>query len=212
MRFVASNILGRAIAAVLELFLFAAIASASSEQTPLAAVKGAIDQTISILHSQQIPIEQRRRELRDLAEANLDLARMARGALGNHWSQLTPDQRDHVVPLFAAFIETAYLDQIQDYVKLNIDVASGSISGPNHARVSATVVQPGEGPVPIVFMLERQNGKWSVYDVDVEGISMVGNYRAQFDRVIRSGGIHQLMEKLKEKQAKLDTLLGQSPP
>jgi phospholipid transport system substrate-binding protein len=211
MRFVASRILGRAIAAVLALSLFAAAASAASEETPLAAVRGAIDQAISILHDRQMPVEQRRRELRQLAEANLDLARMAKGALGDHWSELTPGQRDRIVALFAAFIETAYLDQIQDYVKLNINVASGSISGPNDARVSATVVQPGEGPTPIVFVLERQTGKWIVYDVDVEGISMVENYRAQFDRVIRIGGIPQLMAKLKEKETKLNLLLGQSP-
>jgi phospholipid transport system substrate-binding protein len=177
--------------------------------TPLAAVRGAIDQTVGILHDQQAPLEERRRELRQLAERNLDLARMARVALGTHWDQLGDAQRTEFVSLFAAFIEAAYLDQIQDYAKLRIDVSAESFGDPHHARVSATVLQPGEAPLPITFMLENTDHRWLVYDVAVSDISMVENYRAQFDRVIRSHGIAELMERLRQKQAQLAALLGQ---
>lgn len=177
--------------------------------TPLAAVRSSIDQTVRILHDQQMPVEQRRRELRELAERNLDLARMARAALGDKWSQLSESQRAEFVPLFAAFIEAAYLDQIQDYAKLRIDVSTESLADPDHARVSATVLQPGEEPIPIIFMLENSEHRWIVYDVAVSDISMVDNYRAQFERVIRSQGIGALMVRLKQKRAQLEALLGQ---
>lgn len=177
--------------------------------TPLAAVRGAIDQTVGVLHDQAAPLEERRRDLRQLAESNLDLAQMARVALGPHWEQLSEAQRAEFVPLFAAFIESAYLDQIQDYARLRIDVSTQSLSDPQHARVSATVVQPDEAPLPITFMLERAGNRWLVYDVAVGDISMVGNYRQQFDRVIRSRGVDELMARLKQKQARLTALLGQ---
>jgi phospholipid transport system substrate-binding protein len=177
--------------------------------TPLAAVKSAIDETVAILHDQRTPLEQRRRELRQLAERNLDLARMAQASLGTHSSELTPAQRQEFVPLFAAFIEAAYLDQIQDYAKLKIDVSGETFIGGDHARVGATVLQPGEEPIHLEFMLERAGDAWIVYDVLVEDIGMVENYRAQFDRVIRSDGIGQLMNRLKLKQAQLASMLGQ---
>ncbi len=177
--------------------------------TPLAAVRGAIDQTVGILHDRATPLERRRRELRELAESNLDLTRMARTALGPHWDELSEAQRAEFVPLFAAFIESAYLDQIQDYAKLRIDVSAENLSDPTHARVSATVLQPDEAPLPVTFMLENDGHRWLVYDVAVGDISMVGNYRQQFDRVIRSQGIAELMERLKQKQARLAALLGQ---
>ena len=177
--------------------------------TPLGSVKGAIDKTVEILHDDQTPLEQRRRELRELAQRNLDLSRMARVALGPHWEQLSEAQRTEFVSLFAAFIETAYLDQIQDYAKLRIDVSTQSFHDRDHAQVSATVFQPGEAPMPITFMLENRDQRWLVYDVDVASISMVANYRAQFDRVIRDQGIGELMDRLRRKQAQLAGLLGQ---
>lgn len=178
--------------------------------TPLGAVRSAIDKALRILGDERMPVEQRRRDLRQLAETHLDLARMARGTLGDHWSQLSEAQRARYVPLFAAFIEDAYLDQIQDYVKLRIDVSTESVGDQNHARVFATVLQPGEEPLPIAFVLENNDNRWLVYDIEVENISMVQNYRAQFDRVIRDHGIGDLMNRLRKKQTQLEALLGQS--
>ncbi len=178
--------------------------------TPLDTVKGAVDDTVAILHNVQEPVKQRRRELRQLVEQELDLGSMARTSLGIHWSQLNAKQRDEFVPLFAAFIETVYLDQIQDYAKLKIEVSSQTLVASDYARVSVTVLQPSKNPIPIVFLLEKKGVRWVVYDVNVEGISMVENYRAQFDRVIRSGGIDGLMNKLRQKRAQLVLLLGES--
>ncbi len=178
--------------------------------TPLGAVKSAIDKAMEVLGNQRMPIEQRRRDLRQIAESNLDLARMARGAMGAHWDQLSPAERTQYVHLFAAFIETAYLDQIQDYVKLRIDVSGEKLDDPSHALVFATVLQPGEPPMPITFVLEKKGARWMVYDVDVEHISMVENYRVQFDRVIREDGVKNLMSRLRRKQAQLEALLGQT--
>jgi phospholipid transport system substrate-binding protein len=188
----------------------AATRADAATATPLGAVKSALDKAIKILGDQQMPIAQRRRELRQIAEGNLDLTRMAQAAMGVHWDQLSPAERTQYVPLFAAFIETAYLDQIQDYVKLRIEVSGEKLGGPRHALVFATVLQPDQPPIPITFVLENRGDHWLVYDVQVEDISMVENYRAQFDRVIREHGIKYLMSRLKQKQAQLEALLGQT--
>jgi phospholipid transport system substrate-binding protein len=155
-----------------------------------------------------MPLEQRRRALQELAERNLDLDRMARGSLGDHWNELTPAEHDQFVSLFGAFIEAAYLAQIQDYVELKIDVGKERIVGPNDARVDATVIQPHEEMLPITFMLERRGDDWIVYDVEVEDVSMVQNYRTQFNRVIKRQGLAQLLNDLRAKQKQLAALIG----
>jgi len=181
----------------------------ASSATPLSEVKATVDRSVAILHDQAMSVEQRRRELQQLAENHLDLAKMARGSLGDHWNELTPAERNEYVSLFAAFIEDAYLVQIQDYAKLNIDVTRETFTAPGYAQVSATVLQPHEEPLPIVFMLERNGNEWIVYDVSVEDVSMVENYHAQFDHVIRSQGMPQLLNELRQKKIRLAALVGQ---
>jgi phospholipid transport system substrate-binding protein len=184
-------------------------ARANSATSPLSEVKATVDRSVAILHDQAMSIEQRRRELQQLAEHHLDLAKMARGSLGDHWSELTAAERNEYVSLFTAFIEDAYLVQIQDYAKLNIDVTRETFTAPGYAQVSATVLQPHEEPLPIVFMLERNGDEWIVYDVSVEDVSMVENYHAQFDRVIRSQGMPQLLNDLRQKKIRLAALVGE---
>lgn len=184
-------------------------ARANSATSPLSEVKATVNRSVAILHDQEMSLEQRRRELQQLAEHHLDLAKMARGSLGDHWSDLTPAERNEYVSLFTAFIENAYLVQIQDYAKLNIDVTRETFTSPGYAQVSATVFQPHEDPLPIVFMLERNGDEWIVYDVSVEDVSMVENYHAQFDRVIRSQGMPQLLNALRQKKIRLAALVGQ---
>jgi phospholipid transport system substrate-binding protein len=133
---------------------------------------------------------------------------MARGSLGDHWNEITPAEHDEFVSLFRAFIEAAYLTQIQDYVELNIDVSKERVASPDYALVDATVRQPHEDDLPLTFMLERRGDDWIVYDVEVDDVSMVANYRAQFNRVIKRQGLAQLLDDLRVKQKQLAALIG----
>jgi len=168
-----------------------------------------VAQAVAILRNTAIPPEQRRRQLMKLAESKLDFGRMAQGSLGQHWTELTPAQRDRFVSLFTGFLEAAYLNKIQDYANLDIRVSNkAKLAGGNFARVDASVAQPGSETIPITFMLERRGTAWMVYDVAIENVGMIENYRTQFDRIIRAHGISQLMADLQAKQAQLGAGLG----
>ncbi len=183
-------------------------ASQADAAAPLTKVKTTLQAALAILHNQSMPVEQRRRALQQLAERNLDLQQMARESLSDHWNELNPADRDEFVTLFAAFIEESYLIQVQDYAKLDIAISKARLFSTDYAEVDATVTQPHEEVLPVAFMLERRGNDWSVYDVMVEGISMVHNYRTQFDRVIERQGLQQLLTDLKAKQKQLATLIG----
>jgi phospholipid transport system substrate-binding protein len=184
--------------------LFADVAA----HDPASETHAMVVDAVAILHNKSISPDQRRREVMKLADSKLDFARMARGSLGPHWSELTPAQRDRFVALFKGFFEAAYLNKIQDYSNLDIQVSNATFTGPDYARVDASVVQPGKDNVPITFMLARRGNDWRVYDVEIENVGMIENYRAQFDRIIRAHGISQLMSDLQAKQAQLGAGLG----
>jgi len=92
--------------------------------------------------------------------------------------------------------------------ELNIVVSKERIASPDYALVDATVLQPHKDPLPITFMLERRGQDWMVYDVAVDGVGMVANYRAQFDHVIKRQGLKQLLDDLRAKQKQLAALIG----
>jgi phospholipid transport system substrate-binding protein len=173
------------------------------EAAALTKVKHELSEALTILHNRSMPVEERRRALRQLAEQDLDLRWMAEATIRDHWSQLSPSQRDEFVKLFTGFIEQIYLNKIQDYVDLNIVVDRARAAAPGYAEVDGTVTNPDKSTDPITFRLEQSPRGWLVYDVALDGVSMVGNYRAQFDRVIQDHGVDQLLNDLRAKQKQL---------
>ncbi|HLH77108.1 MAG TPA: ABC transporter substrate-binding protein [Candidatus Binataceae bacterium] len=171
-------------------------------------VKAVLTQAIAVLQDTQLPLAQRRQRLRELAEAHFDFATMARSSLGYHWKNLSPPQQEQFVALFSSFIEDAYLDKIQGYVNLKFEVARQRMNGPGYAEVDTKVIQTQGSPINLNFQLEKKNGDWKVYDVQIDNISMVDNYRTQFNHVINERGFNVLVSDLQRKQRELASLLG----
>lgn len=183
-------------------------AVAATTQEPMAEVKSVIDRAARILRDRQLSLPERRRELRNLAGQYFEFPAMARSAMGSHWSSLSSEQRAQYTQLFTDFIEAAYLDKIQGYVDLKFQFVSQRTSGGHYAEVVTNVLQPDSEPINLKFELQREAAGWRVYDVVIDGVSMLDNYRTQFHRVITRHGFNVLMEDLRLKQKQLAALLG----
>lgn len=143
-------------------------------------------------------VEVRRAALRTAAEPVFDWREMASRTLAIHWQARTEAEREEFTRLFTDLIERAYVTKVERYtgeaVKFVGDRAEGSLA------VIQTRLVPAKGPeVPIDYRLMEKDGRWRVYDVVIEGVSMVANYRTQFDRVIRSSSYAELVKRLKDK-------------
>jgi len=134
---------------------------------------------------------------------------MARSTLGYHWRSLTPDQRADFTQLFTDFIEAAYLDKVQDYAGQQVLFGQSRSLGEGYAAVDTTIVQAGKDPIPVTYLLEQSGSGWKVYDVTVDNISIIANYRNQFNRVINEQGFPKLMADLRAKQQQLGWELGE---
>jgi phospholipid transport system substrate-binding protein len=178
--------------------------------TPLDTVNQVINKSLPVLRDKKTPLPQRRRMLRDLLEQHFDFADMSRIALGYHWRELSPTQRAQFTQLFTAFIEYAYLSKIQDYSGQDVAVLGENSEGEGFARVRSQIIQPGKQPIKVDYLLRNIGGDWKIYDVTVDAISIVANYRNQFNRVINDQGFDKLMADMKAKQQQLQASMGSS--
>ncbi len=175
---------------------------------PIDEVRQVVNQSLPVLRDAHTPLTQRRRQLRTLIEHHFDFADMARIALGHHWRELNAAQRAQFTQLFTAFIENAYLGKIQDYSGQNVAVLGENSEGEGFARVRSEIIQQGKQPIEVDYLLREINGNWKIYDVTVDAISIVANYRNQFNRVINDQGFDRLMADMRAKQQQLQASLG----
>jgi phospholipid transport system substrate-binding protein len=184
-------------------------APAAASAAPMAMVKGAIDEAIAVFSNKQLTPEEREKQLRAIAARHFDFGSMARSAVGYHWRSFTPEQRAQFVPLFTNFIEDVYLSRIESYSveKVQQDIKSSviqynkeRINSPDYAQVFTTVtLQDRNSPLQVNYMLHRDNGEWKIYDLSVDAISVIANYRNQFNRVLNNDGYENLVSIMKQK-------------
>jgi len=184
-------------------------APALAQTSAKAATQEFVKQALQILGDRQKSVLQKRRELKPLMESSFDSTEMARSTLGYHWRSLTPGQRAEFTQLFTAFIEAAYLDKVQDYSGQQVQFGQSRALGDGYAEVDTTILKPGSSPIPVTYLLEQSGNGWKVYDVTVDSISIIENYRNQFNRVINQQGFPKLMVDLKAKQQQLGAELGE---
>ena len=198
------------------LFAFAVSASAQTLVSPptspndaMASVKTVIDQSIVVFKDKQISPPDREQKLRGIAESHFDFREMAKSAIGYHWKTLTPAQQTEFVPLFTTFIEDAYLSRIESYSveKVNQQIQSSMIQfvrqttdGADYAQVYSTVVlQDRNAPIAVNYLMRNDAGEWKIYDITIDAISVIANYRNQFNRVLNNDGYDKLVSIIRQK-------------
>jgi len=212
-RRLSSGPLARALVALM-IVLFAAgafaprAAMADPGSTPLGVAQSMVSRAIAIMANKAVPVTQRRRDLRAAIESSFDFTEMSRSALGYNWRTITPAQRTDFAQLFTAFIEDAYLSKIQDYSGQQVQFSGQTPLGPGYTQIDSTLVQPGKNAIAVNYLLLQKNGSWKIYDVTVDAISIISNYRNQFNRVINEKGFNQLIADLRAKQQQLASQLG----
>ena len=173
----------------------AALAGAPTEQ-----LKTSIDQVISILEDPALKPESKSRErrgaIRAAADKIFDFEETAKRALGTHWQTLGEKDRQEFVSLFADLLERSYLSKIERYSGEKIAYTGDSIDG-DLATVKTRFTTKQSTEVPVDYRALRRGDRWMVYDVSVEGISLVNNYRTQFNKIIRTSSYQDLVAKLR---------------
>lgn len=188
--------MSRSIAAVV---LAAALATAAWAASPTEEVRQYTDQVQKILDDPNLRQTDKRAAVRKVAAEIFDVNETAKRALGRHWQNRTPAEREEFTQLFADLLERTYINKIDLYRGEKLVYTGETIDG-EFATVRAKVVTRQGTEVPVEAKLNRKDGRWLVYDLSVENISLIANYRSQFDRIIRTSSYQELVTRLKTKR------------
>jgi phospholipid transport system substrate-binding protein len=145
-------------------------------------------------------VRERRVAVFKIAQDIFDFHETARLSLGKHWEQLSAADRAEFAELFMSLIERSYISNVEMYDGEKVLYTGESIEGDHAVVRSKIVTKQGEETAIDYRMLLRPGDHWRVYDVKIEGISLVSNYRAQFNKVIHASSFQELVRRLKEKQ------------
>ncbi len=154
------------------------------------------DQVLKVLGDPALTEAQRRSAVRKVAEETFDMSETAKRALGRYWQSRTPEEREEFTRLFAELLENTYLSKIGLYSGERVNYIGESIDG-DFAIVRAKIVRKQGAEVPVEARMLRRGDPWYIYDLSIEGISLVNNYRSQFNAIIQKSSYEQLVQRLR---------------
>jgi len=169
---------------------------------PTEAIRDAVNQGVQILKKAKLENQKQRVQvidrLRQIVYPLFDFNEMAMRSLGPHWRRLNPQQRKEFVSTFTELLEKTYADQIDLYDGQQVVYTGESLDG-NYAQVDSRIIDKNGQTYSVVYRLHRVDGNWKIYDVVAENISLVNNYRSQFNRVIARSSFEELLKTMKQK-------------
>ncbi|MEJ5330447.1 MAG: ABC transporter substrate-binding protein [Desulfobaccales bacterium] len=166
------------------------------------AVKSVVDEVIRILNDPALATqkERRRQLVKAKVDQRFDYEEMAKRSLGPTWGRLSPAQRSEFVRLFGELLEASYSDKIDKYAGETVTFLGESLDG-DYAEVRTLLVRPND-KIPMNYRLINKS-RWVIYDVVIEGVSLVSNYRSQFSQIISQSSYQELVHRLRTRVEEL---------
>ena len=192
--------------ALLALGLAVITAVPAAAGVPTDQLRGAVDRVLKTLEDPSLKgankVVERRVAVRKIANEIFDFGEIAKRSMARHWQPLSEAQRTEFVGLFADLLERSYISKIETYGGEKIQYTGEKIDG-EYATVSTRIVTKNGTEVPVDYRMKKGGDRWLVYDVSIEGVSLVSSYRTQFNKIIQTSSYNELVSKLKNKQDEL---------
>jgi len=182
--------------------LVLALAAPVHAGAPTDALRQSVDQVVKILSDPALrdKPEARHDQVRKVAENIFDYPDTARRALGPHWNGRTPEQQQEFVKLFADILDRSYVSKIDLYQGERVQYTGETTDG-SEATVKTLIAAPKQSTdIPVDYRMHLKSGRWVVYDVIIEGVSLVSNYRTQFNKIIQTESYDALVQRLRAKE------------
>ena len=173
---------------------------------PLDKVHQTVDNVLTIVNNKALQPQERHKQIRQAVLQRFGFEEMAQRSMGQHWRTLTPQQRQEFVELFTDLLERSYVSRIEGYKAgpQGVSYPKEDITG-DHAIVHTEIKSERDLPIMVDYHLLHKDGDWKAYDIVIEGVSLVNNYRTQFNTIMLkdsyAGLVKQMRTKLAQEQA-----------
>ena len=167
-------------------------------------IKKTTDKIIAILRDPALKAPEKSSEkirlLRNAVDEQFDWQEMSRRTLARHWARRNDKEKKEFIALFGNLLERTYMDKVGDYAGERAIYRGEKVDG-DYGVINVMIVGHQDREIPVMYRMKKKGGKWYVYDVSVEGVSLINNYRTQFNSIILSSSFEGLIEKMKAKVA-----------
>ena len=169
---------------------------------PTDQIKATTDKILAILTDPalQAPemLEEKKKMIRKVVDERFDWTAISRRALGRHWRKMTADEKKAFVPLFGQMLEKTYLSRVGEYSGEKVSYEDEKVDG-TYGVVKAKIISDNHGEIAVKYRVWNKKDEWLIYDISIEGVSLVNNYRSQFNTILMKSSPSDLIQKLEEK-------------
>ena len=182
-------------------FTLAVTAMSLAASSPTDEVRTSVDAVLAILDNEQLNYDDKRTQIRVIVKERFDFRAMSQRTLATNWKKTTDEEKDKFVELFSQLIENSYVGKIESYTNERVDYPGEKVSG--RKAVVETLIITSSADIPVDYRVYQKGQQWLVYDVIIEGVSLISNYRSSYQEIMKKEGFDGLLAKMR---AKIDEL------
>jgi len=171
----------------------------SATPAPREVVDAMSGQVLAVLRDQSIDVEARRDKVEEIIYANIDFDTLSRLVMARNWRKLSSQQQVEFKRLFKSHLSDTYGDNVDNYRNEKVEILSQRDEKRGDVTVKTKIVRGGTDDILVDYRLRRRDEAWRIIDVVIEGVSLVANFRSQFQEIMSNGGADRLLELLREK-------------
>ncbi|HYQ72255.1 MAG TPA: ABC transporter substrate-binding protein [Gammaproteobacteria bacterium] len=182
----------------------------SAELSPTQTVQESVDQILALLKDDALDQEERRAKIRTHINTRFDFKAMSQRTLATNWKKASEQEREKFIDLFSQLIENTYIGKIELYTDEKVEYPGEKVKG--RKAVVETLIIAASADIPVDYRLYKKDDVWWVYDVIIEGVSLVSNYRSSYQEIVKKEGFEGLLAKMQEKIDELQSAPAPAEP
>ncbi|MCF6291571.1 MAG: ABC transporter substrate-binding protein [Desulfobacterales bacterium] len=194
------------LSAAVVLFAWGLARLSPAANDPLSQVKDAVQEVLRILQDEQLLApdmkEERRKRVEAVVDTMFDFAKMSKHVLVGYWNERTPEERQRFKNLFARLVKQRYIGKIDNYTGQEVVFKKQRVKG-DRALIYTSLIDKGIA-IPITYKLFKNGDEWLVFDMKIENVSLVANYRQDFSSIIKKEGFDGLITRMRAKVAEVE--------
>jgi phospholipid transport system substrate-binding protein len=171
--------------------------TAIAEPSPTDDVRSSVEAVIALLKDDQLDRQSRRDRMREVIDKRFDFRAMSQRTLATNWKKATEAEKQKFTELFAELIQNSYVSKIESYTNETVEYPGEKQKG--RKAVVETLIVTSSAEIPVDYKVYLKDGSWQVYDVIIEGVSLISNYRSSYQEIVRKDGFNGLLAQMEEK-------------
>jgi phospholipid transport system substrate-binding protein len=185
---------------------YAADAPATGGNTPRGVVEGTTSSVIDVLANRGLSVDDKRQRVEQIVYARVDFETLSRLVLARNWNQLSPEQQKQFMEEFRQNLSATYGRNVESYKNERVTITDDHAEPRGDWTVRTKIVRNGADDINVDYRLRQVGGTWKIIDIIIENVSLVSNFRSQFQDIMANGGAERLIKVLQEKNAKGEPL------